>query len=95
MKIEKLIDELTKLQKKFPNINVSLFDWRKNLGDDCGDGSFEGFYPEFDISVMKLEGEEADFYREQNDKEFIPWISIGFVNDDYNEEGILLETIDR
>ena len=89
MKIEKLIEELTELQKTHPNISVNLFDWRKNLGDDNGDGSSEGVHGDFEISVMKLEGEEAEFYKEQNDKDFSAWVALSFENEDYNDDGVL------
>ena len=36
-----------------------------------------------------IEGEEAEFYQEQNDKPFKAWVAISFQNDDYNDDGIL------
>ena len=39
MKKEKLIEELSKLPD---GLEVYLFDWRKNLADDLGDGSNAG-----------------------------------------------------
>ena len=90
MKIETLIEKLNELQKTHPNVNVSLLDWRKNLGDDVGDGSSVGVYDEFDFEIIKLDGEEAKFYEEQNDKQFVSWLAISFENDDYNEDGVLI-----
>ena len=90
MKIEKLIEKLNELQKTHPNINVNLFDWRKNFGDDDEGSSSVGVYDNFDIEVIKLEGEEAKYYQEQNDKPFIAWIAVSFENEDYNEDGILI-----
>lgn len=88
MKIEKLIADLTELQKKHPEINVSLFDWRKNLGDDIGDGSSVGVHSDFEIEVYKLDADEAAYYKERHEKDFIPWVSIAFENDDYNDDGV-------
>lgn len=87
MEIEKLIEKLTELQKTHPKINVNVFDWRKNLGDDIGDGSSEGVYGDFEISVFKLEGEEAEFYKEQHGEEFVAWVALSFDNEDYNDDG--------
>lgn len=89
MKIEELIKQMNELQQKYPGIDVSVFDWRKNLGDDSGDGSCEGIYSEFNVSVVELKGEEAEFYKEQHGQEFTPWIAIDFSNEDYNDDGIL------
>lgn len=93
MKIRQLIEELTLIEAKHPGINVSVFDWRKNLGGDYGDGSYEGIYSEFNVGVIKLDGEEHEFYKEQNDdKEFTPWVALEFVNEDYNDSGVHIET---
>ena len=90
-----LIEDLIKELEKFPKgTQVCLFDWRKNLHDDYGDGGNSGIYEDFSLSLEKLEGDELEFYKEQNDKEFIPWISITFDSDDYNDEGeCLLDNI--
>lgn len=88
MKVEKLIEELQKLPK---GTNVAIYDWRRNLHEDSGDGSHAGIYPEFDVSLQKLEGDEAAYYKERHDKDFKPWISISFENEDYNDDGTKVE----
>jgi hypothetical protein len=82
MKKEKLIEELEKLPD---GIEVCIFDYRKNLANDIGDGSSEGVYSDFEISVESLEGEEAEWYREQHNEEFIPWASLCFDNFEFEE----------
>jgi hypothetical protein len=87
MKVEEVIEQL----KKFPlGTNVCIYDCRKNLVDDDGDGSGAGIYPDFEIEMHTLEPEEVEFYKEQNDKDFVPWVAIGFKNDDYNDDGKLI-----
>lgn len=51
MKKEELIE---KLQKLPDNIEVCVFDWRKNVNDDCGDGSGVGIYPNFIIERLGI-----------------------------------------
>lgn len=84
MKKEKLIEELQKLPD---GVEVVVFDWRKNLSEDSGDGSSAGIYPEFDVELHKLEGDEAEFYKEQHDKDFVPFASLSFASDDYDDAG--------
>lgn len=84
MKKEKLIKELQKLPD---GVEVCVFDWRKNLGDDSGDGSSAGLYPEFDVEFHQLEGDEAKWYKEEHGKKYKPFISLGFGNDDYDNDG--------
>jgi hypothetical protein len=92
MLIENLIEQLQKLPK---GTNVCLYDHRKNMGDDSGDGSSAGIYPEFEISLMDLEPDEIEFLKEQHDRDFVPWVAIAFDNDDYDEDGRLIEGMDR
>lgn len=84
MLVEKLIKELKKLPK---GTDVCLYDWRKNLNNDVGDGSSAGIHPEFDIELQKLEGDELNYYEERHERKFVPWIAITFDNDDYNDDG--------
>lgn len=87
MKKEKLIEELQKLPE---GTEVCIFDWKKNMGDDWGDGSSEGIYPDIEVEYMNLEGDEAENYKEQHDKEYIPWVALNFENDDYDDKGRLV-----
>ena len=84
MLVENLLEHLQKIPK---GTNVCIYDWRKNLGDDIGEGSSEGIYADFEISMVNLEAEEAEFFKEQHDKEFTPWLAISFENVDYNDDG--------
>ena len=91
MKKEKLIEELQKLPD---DIEVCLFDWRKNLcyadGDDEGCG--EGIYPDLEINVYSLEANEAKFYKEQNDKDYKSFALLSFDNDDYDDDGFMVNS---
>ena len=80
-------DFIKMLQDKLPDgIEVCLFDHRKNMHDDSGDGSSEGVYPEFEAEVITLGGpDEEAHYKEQNGKDFVPWAAITFDNDDYED----------
>jgi hypothetical protein len=91
MKKEKLIEELQKLPD---GIEVVVFDWRKNLSEDDGDGSGAGIYPEFDVEFHQLEPDEAEYFKERNDKDFVPFISLGFKSDDYDDDGRCLKKED-
>jgi hypothetical protein len=57
---------------------VVIFDHRKNLNDDVGDGSSTGIYQHFDV-VYHTKQEIADGC--------IPFGALYFNNDDYTEEG--------
>lgn len=89
MRVKDLIKELEKMPQE---ANVNLFDWRKNLSDDIGDGSSEGVYSRFDIHYEELSEDEMEYYKDVNDREYIPWVAISFENDDYNDEGVCLLT---
>lgn len=79
MKKEELIE---KLQKLPDNIEVCVFDWRKNVNDDCGDGSGVGIYPNFIIELMG---------KSEIKKGYKPFLAITIENDDYNECGKLIK----
>jgi hypothetical protein len=87
MKKEDLIKELQKLPD---GIEICVLDWKKNLGDDDGSGSSEGIYPSFGIGVYELEPDEAEFYKEQNGKDFISFAYLDFENEDYDDNGVLV-----
>lgn len=78
MKKEKLIEELQKIPD---GIEVCVFDWRKNLNNDCGDGSSVGIYPDFKVELMV-----DDFIP----KGGAPWVGLNVENDDYDENGLFI-----
>jgi len=92
MVIENLIKKLVEIQAQHPGINVAIFDHRKNLGDDCGDGSHAGIYPVEEPIVMDItEPDEVEFYKEQHDgNDYKPWVALSFDNEDYDENGVLV-----
>jgi hypothetical protein len=71
------------LQQFPPDTPVAVYDWEKNANDDTGDGSSAGVYSDFEVDLIRLEEDEAAFYREEHGKDFSPWIAIGFKNEEY------------
>lgn len=79
MKKEKLIEELQKLPE---GIDVCVCDWRKNLNDDCGEGSSVGIYPDFKVELLdKSEIKDG----------CTPFVVLSIENDDYDEYGCLVK----
>lgn len=73
---------IKKIQDNIPDgAEVVIFDWRKNLGDDVGDGSSAGIYKDFDIE---------HFTEKEIEDGCIPFSALVFNNDDYSDEGELL-----
>lgn len=89
MTVKNLIKELEKMPQ---DVNVNIFDWRKNLHDDWGDGSSEGIYSNFDIHYHELSKDEAKYYKDIHGVDFTPWVGIEFENSDYDDEGRCLLT---
>lgn len=77
---------IKKLQEYHPDTQVKVFDWRKCLHNDTGDGSGFGVY-DFDLDMQVLEDDEKDYYKKEHGLEHEPFIQIVFDNDDYTEEG--------
>lgn len=46
---EKLIEELSKLPA---GTEVCIFDFKRNIADDCGEGSAVGIYKDFDVEMI-------------------------------------------
>lgn len=83
MNVQELIDKLKEFD---PNLPVRLFDHRKCMHFDSGDGSYAGVYDEMEISIYDIEGEdERAFFKEQHGTDYKPWLAISFENDDYEE----------
>lgn len=78
MTVYELIKEL---ENYSPETNVRIFDWKKNMLDDSGDGSFEGIYP-IEIEYHNLQGDEKEYWEERNGKDYNPWIALMFTNED-------------
>ena len=76
MKKEDLIKQI---QDKIPDgMDVVLFDHRQNLYNDYGEGSSAGIYKDFEV-VMHSKEEIKDGC--------IPFASLCFDNEDYDEDG--------
>lgn len=86
MTVGELITELNKYPQ---DTKVFVFDWRKNLGDDCGDGSSAGIY-QLNLDYENLDKEEVDYLKETYDEDFKPWLGISFENSDYTDDGTCL-----
>jgi len=80
MKKEALIAALQALPD---GVEVCVFDWRKELHNDPGDGSGckAGIYPDFQIEMA---GED---FKAEGSPDFA---LLGFDNDDYDDDGCLL-----
>jgi|ERR1700761_216878 len=74
---------------------VVIFDWRKNLGNDDGEGSREGWYEKLDIDLINhnLSDDEKIDHFEITGFEPEVFITISFENNDYNDYGSLVEEI--
>jgi len=80
MNVSDLIAELSKLPQ---DTKVYVFDWRKNISEDSGDGSSAGIYSEFEVSLIPL----SELTEESKE----PIVVVSFSNDDYNEDGTRAE----
>lgn len=79
--------ELIKKLNEFPDeMQVRIFDWRKNLNEDNGSGSSAGVYS-FEVVSEKLSEDEKTYFESQNGREYRPWIQLSFDNNDYTDEG--------
>jgi hypothetical protein len=79
MKKEVLIKALQKLPK---GAEVCIYDWRKNLHNDTGDGSGVGVYPDFEIEISGMEDAMTDGIE--------PFAVMTIYNDDYDDNGMKL-----
>lgn len=82
------VAELIKKLEEFPkDAEVRIFDWRKNLNEEPGDGSgnSSGIY-QFEISMETLSDDEKEYYKEMHEQDYKSWIQLIFENDDYNDE---------
>ncbi len=85
MKKEDLIKELQKLPD---GTNVSIYDWRKSYCHADDEGNSEGMY---DFNVQLIEpSEDSD-----TEDKFKPFAVLSFDNDDYNDDGQLIATLEE
>lgn len=68
---------IKKLTKYPPDMPVTLLDLRKNAHFADDEGSSEGIYSKYEVSII-----EADLIEDTK-----PFVVISFNNDDYNEDG--------
>jgi hypothetical protein len=68
------------------DIQVAIFDHKKNLADDWGDGSYTGIYIRFDVEKMEKEKwfEEGEAH-DDDEPEAKDWIALSFSNEDYED----------
>lgn len=78
---------IRKLQEIPEDPEIRIFDWRKNLSEDSGDGSFAGIY-DFEVSMETLSEKEKEYYKEVHGKDYVPWVQLSFESDDYSNEGV-------
>ena len=76
--VKQLIEHL---QKMNPNLPAYIFDARRNLAGDMGEGSGDGIY--------KIESVE-EISDEDLPPGIRPWVAIEFSNPDYSEDGAYL-----
>ncbi|AQY22662.1 DUF7352 domain-containing protein [Riemerella anatipestifer] len=75
-------DLIEKLKQLPPDVEVKIFDWRKNLGD----GSSEGIY-DFDVELHKFSELEKEHIIEHRGHEPKDFITLSFDNEDYTDGG--------
>lgn len=75
-------DLISALQQHDPEMEVAIFDWRKNIISDLGEPSAGGIYPE--IKLEKIEAEEDDRIPAQ-DRNAASWIALAFTNEDLDD----------
>lgn len=81
------VSELIKALQEYPqDIEVKIFDWRKNLNDMDEDGSSEGIY-DFNVNMEVLSDDEKEYYKDFHDRDFKPFLELSFNSDDYSDEG--------
>lgn len=78
MKKSELINQLNAING---DPEVCVFDWRKNLAHDDGDGTGVGVEPNFKIEMMSQDDVTDDSK---------PFIALSFENDDYDDNGELV-----
>lgn len=81
------VSELIKKLQEFPkDMDVRIFDWKKNLSEDCGEGSSSGIY---ELKVEKYDLSDLDLMtlKEAHGRTFKPFVQLTFDSEDYDNEG--------
>ena len=82
------VSELIKKLQEFPQeLDIKIFDWRKNLNEDFGDGSSAGIY-DFEVTIEDLSEDEIKYLEELHDRKFKPFVQLVFESEDYSDEGV-------
>lgn len=85
------VSELIKKLQEFPqDMDVKIFDWRKNLSEDSGDGSGAGIY-DVEVSAEGSSEYEIKYLEEVHGRKFKPFVQLSFESDDYSDEGARYE----
>lgn len=78
MIVSELIEHLQKMPQ---DVNICIFDWRKNLFEGGGDPVPDGIQKVKDIELLPYDNEDED-----NEEITSKWVSLNYENEDYNEE---------
>lgn len=85
----KVKDFIEKLQEMPQDMNINIFDYRKNMyrggGDSCSDGVCEI------TSISIVPDEETFSLMLENGEDIFQWVAIDYENDDY-EDGFILSS---
>jgi hypothetical protein len=76
-------DLIAALQQFDPDLEVAIFDWRKNLLQGIAGGSNGGVYTE--IQVEKIAPEEGERISEE-DRAQATWLALAFANEEFDTE---------
>lgn len=91
MKKEELIKKLEQLPA---GAEVCIFDFRKAINEDWGDGTSAGVYSDFAVELIDFTADEKEFIEESSGKKFKAWIGLNFDNVDYTDDGRLVDDVE-
>mgnify|MGYP003484590225 CR=1 FL=1 len=79
------VSELIKKLQEFPkDMDVQIFDWKKNLSEDFGEGSSAGIY---ELKVEGYDLSDLEILKEVHGRTFKPFVQLTFNSEDYDNEG--------
>lgn len=77
-------DLIAALQEHDPELEVAVFDWRKNaIGAELGGSVSFGIYQ--DIKVEKMEPDPEETQMPEEDRLAATWLALSFTNEDYED----------
>lgn len=79
-------DLIAQLQQYPPDMDVAIFDWKKNSEFDEDGGTPDGIYPDIQIGQVTATEDDIDLRTEEIVTGFKPWIALGFANEDYADD---------